>query len=56
MIYLLAFAAIYYLIGLVGSYKLGMATDPTISPVILSIVSVFWPIALFFVYCKAASK
>lgn len=56
MIYVLAAVAIYYLVGLVGSYKLGMSSDPKINKVLMAFVSLFWPAALFVTYAKAASK
>lgn len=56
MIYVIAVAAIYYLVALVGSYKLGRDADPDVSRVLLAIVSAFWPLALFITYAKAASR
>lgn len=56
MIYLLAAVAVYYLVGLVGSYKLGISADPTVSHAALAFVSIFWPVALFITYAKEASR
>lgn len=57
MIYLIAFAAVYYLIGVVGSFKIGMrAAQGTVSPLLMAPICIFWPVMLLWTYIKEASS
>lgn len=58
MTFLLAFAAIYYLIGVVGSHKLTMkaAGEDYVQSGLVAFISLFWPITLLWTYIREASR